>query len=659
MMRSLFAGVSGLRNHQIKMDVIGNNIANINTVGFKSSRVTFEESLTELLKDASRPHGGVGGINPQQVGLGISVGSIDTHFSQGEFETTGNTSDLAIEGDAFFVLSNGQAEYYSRAGNFVVDGEGRLVSPKNGFVVQGLIADSTGVIQPGSPQNIVLPFGQKSPANATTVINYACNLDSDTQALAQIWAADFSEPAKVIGSGAPGTLTIDGTNNTLNITIDDDLGGTVTRSVTISSATYSTISELVAEINMQISGDTNLAGEVVAEVVDNGGTDVVQIRTVDAGGTSTEITLSGNATTNLNLSTSQVTGVDTTTDLNDLSIVTNPLTNGDIIRISGINPNGNVVSTSYTYTTGDTVQDFIDALNSTFSGATASLSSEGKIRLTDGVAGETSTAVNLSFIDDDSSGSVVTLPAFRAIQTGRDAGTHTTSITVYDSKGATHAVSCTFTNISSESSPNVWSWEATIDNGDIIPAAGNGGTVRFNPDGSIVEFTVTDAQPLTFDPGEGADTMAITLGGGETGTFSGITQLRSPTTTVAKYQDGYGMGNLQTISIDNQGKITGSFSNGVSQDLAQIILANFNNPAGLMRTGDNLYQQSANSGTPIKGTVGGGIQASINSGALEMSNVDLAHEFTEMIVAQRGFQANARVITTADSLLDEIVRLKR
>ena len=254
---------------------------------------------------------------------------------------------------------------------------------------------------------------------------------------------------------------------------------------------------------------------------------------------------------------------------------------------------------------------------------------------------------------------MVTLPAFRSIQAGRDAGTHTTSISAYDSKGATHAVSLLFTNISSESSPNVWSWEASIDNGDIIPAAGNRGTVRFNPDGSIVEFTVTDAQPLMFDPGVGADTMSIILSGGDTGTFSGITQLRSPTTTVAKYQDGYGMGNLQTISIDNQGKITGSFSNGVSQDLAQIILANFNNPAGLMRTGDNLYQQSANSGTPIKGTVGGGIQATINSGALEMSNVDLAHEFTEMIVAQRGFQANARVITTADSLLDEIVRLKR
>jgi flagellar hook protein FlgE len=230
---------------------------------------------------------------------------------------------------------------------------------------------------------------------------------------------------------------------------------------------------------------------------------------------------------------------------------------------------------------------------------------------------------------------------------------------VYDSKGATHTVSVQFENISTDSLTNTWSWEASVDNGDIIPTAGNKGTLRFNTNGSLAVFTIGDGQALTFDPGGGANTMQITLDAGDAGTFSGITQLYAPTTTVAKHQDGYGMGNLQTISIDETGEITGHFSNGVSQILAQVVLAEFNNPGGLLRAGDNMYKSSANSGTPVKGTVGGGIEASIASGSLEMSNVDLAQEFTDMIVAQRGFQANARVISTADTLLDEIVRLKR
>jgi len=660
MMRSLFAGVSGLRNHQIRMDVIGNNIANINTIGFKSGRVTFQESLTQMIRDASRSHGHVGGINPMQVGLGISIGSIDTTFTQGNLEMTGNTTDLAIQGDSFFVLSDGLAEYYSRAGNFVVDGEGRLVHARNGFIVQGMVANSAGEIPSGSTiGNITLPFGQKAPAKATSEIDFTCNLDSDTQGLVQIWSADFSKVAEVVASDAPTSLTIDGTNDTLTFEVDDDMGSTLTRSITLTSGTYATVSHLVAEINTQIDRYDDIAGEVVAEVAEVGGTKLVKIRTVDNGGTSTELTLSGNACANLNLSTSQVTGTDVVTEINELPMVSNDLTDGDIFRISGINPDGTVVSAEYVYTTGDTVQELIDQLNDAFSGATATLSTEGRLLLTDSIRGETNTTVTLTFSDDDSSGSAVNLPTYISTQTGRDAGTHAASITVFDSKGATHTVSVLFTNISTDTLPNVWSWEASVDNGDITPTAGNKGTLRFNSDGSLAVFTIGDGQPLTFDPGAGADTMRVGFNAGGAGTFAGITQLQAPTTTVAKHQDGYGMGNLQTLSIDEAGEITGHFSNGVSQILAQIVLAKFNNPAGLVRAGDNMYKASANTGTAVKGKVGGGIQSSIASGSLEMSNVDLAEEFTDMIVAQRGFQANARVISTADTLLDEIVRLKR
>jgi len=642
------------------MDVIGNNIANINTIGYKSGRVTFQESLTQLLRDSSRSHGGVGGLNPMQVGLGISIGSIDTSFAQGNLETTGNPTDLAIQGDAFFVLNNGMSDYYARAGNFVVDGEGRLVAPKNGFVVQGLMANSAGEIASGSTiSNVILPFGQKAPARATSEVDYTCNLDSDTEARAQIWAADFGMMATVTASDAPASLTIGAGNDTLTIEVDDDMGGTLSRTLTLDSDTYATVSHMVSEINAQIARYDDIAGEVVADVVSSGGASVIQIRTTDKGGTGTNLAMSGNACANMNLSTTAVTGTDLITDLADLPIVTNPLTDGDIVRISGINPDGTVVNSQYTYADGDTVQELIDELNSAFSGATASLGPDGNILVEDSISAETKTMVTFTFTDVDSSGSAISLPVFVSKLTGRDAGTHTASITSYDSKGNTHTVSLLFSNISTSELSNVWSWEAIVDNGEIIPSAGNKGILRFNSDGSLAVATIADGQPLTFDPGGGADSLRINLGAGQPGTFGGITQLRAPTTTVAKHQDGYGMGNLQTINIDDTGEITGHFSNGISQTLAKIALAKFNNPAGLVRAGDNMYKASANSGTPVKGTVGGGVQATVASGALEMSNVDLAQEFTDMIVAQRGFQANARVITTADTLLDEIVRLKR
>ena len=179
MMRSLFAGVSGLRNHQTRMDVIGNNIANVNTVAYKSSRVTFAEAFAQLLQGASRPPGDLGGVNPIQIGLGSKIGSIDQNFAQGNLESTGQNTDLAIQGDGLFVLSDGSRNYFTRAGNFQLDANGRMVSPANGFKVQGINADSNGVLSTGSAiTDIALPFGKKSPARATTSVTMTGNLDA-------------------------------------------------------------------------------------------------------------------------------------------------------------------------------------------------------------------------------------------------------------------------------------------------------------------------------------------------------------------------------------------------------------------------------------------------------------------------------------------------
>src|SRR4028119_697319 len=148
MLRSLFSGVSGLRNHQVRMDVIGNNIANVNTVAFKAGRVTFKEGFAQLLQGASRPPGDQGGINPIQVGLGTQVGSIDQLYTQGNIETTGQTTDLALQGDSMFVVRKGNQSFYTRSGNFQLDADGRLVSPTNGLVAQGQ-AYANGEVQEG------------------------------------------------------------------------------------------------------------------------------------------------------------------------------------------------------------------------------------------------------------------------------------------------------------------------------------------------------------------------------------------------------------------------------------------------------------------------------------------------------------------------------
>jgi flagellar hook protein FlgE len=180
MMRSLFAAVSGLRNNQTRMDVIGNNIANVNTVGFKSSRVTFAESLSQIIQSASRPPtgsaGSLGGVNPIQIGLGMRIASIDQVFTQGNLEATGQATDLAIQGASFFVVSDGAQDFYTRVGNFTTDADGRLVMSSNGFVVQGRLANA-GVLT-DTVTDIRLPFGQKSAAQQTTTASLGGNLDA-------------------------------------------------------------------------------------------------------------------------------------------------------------------------------------------------------------------------------------------------------------------------------------------------------------------------------------------------------------------------------------------------------------------------------------------------------------------------------------------------
>ena len=431
MMRSLFSGVSGLRNHQVRMDVIGNNISNVNTVAFKAGRVTFKEGFAQLLQGASRPPGDLGGINPIQVGLGMQIGSVDMMFSQGNLESTGLTTDLAIQGDSFFVVTKGTQNYYTRSGNFQLDADGQLVSPTNGFVVQGKMADN-GVFLDGV-RPIVLPVGQKTAAKATDMVKLAGNLD----AAAPIFTGTF-----------------------------------------------------------------NAAGRA-------------------------------------------------------------------------------------------------DPLN----------------------------------VDSWSE----------------------TSITVFDSLGNQHDLKLQFWKTAADT----WSWQVDGTNlpAGFTPPNSTPQTLTFDTTGILTAAAPTSPPVVSFTPA-GANQVDVTLDlGGNT--VNGITSFAGTNTAVLKDQNGYEAGQLQNFSIDRTGLITGAFTNGTNVILAQIVLADFNNPGGLLRVGDNMYAVSGNSGGAVLGYSLEGIQSTMTSGALEMSNVDLAQEFTNMIVTQRGFQANSRVITSSDEMLQELVNLKR
>jgi len=547
MMRSLFAGVSGLSNQQLKMDVIGNNIANISTIGFKSSRINFEEEFSQVLRSAQQTASG-GSQNAILIGLGVGPGSIDRNFSQGILQATGKQLDLGIDGDGFFVVSNGQAQLYTRAGNFHFDGNGRLVTSSGAFV-QGWMADLNGAVSDTAPVgNIIFDATVLSPAAATTNVSIVGNLDATATPVRQEW--------------------------------------TSTKTLTLAS------------------DGSNAIG---------------------------------------------------TTQLNDLSQTTTPLLVGDTIIINGTNPDGSAVSATFTYgvaNDGTTVNDLLAVINNTFTDVTATIAN-GKIVLTDDNYGASQTSLVLA--EGTSNGGVIALPSFVSTAEGNSPQT-TATVEVFDSLGTKHTLNLTFTK-----TPNAreWSWAVTMGGSEVI-SEGSTGTLTFAADGSLETINYDQGQSaLVFDPANGANEISLNLDFENSTGFSGITQYAGESSINMPFQDGQAIGKLSSFSIDESGKIFGSFTNGRTRMIAQLALAAVNNPQGLLHVGNNLYQLSASSGLPAVGKAGTDIGSSIVSGTLEASNVDLAQEFAEMIIAQRAFQANARVITVSDQFLSEVTQLKR
>lgn len=703
MVRSLYAGISGLRNHQVSMDVIGNNISNVNTTGFKSGRVTFEEAMAQMLQGASRPAGNAGGTNPLQIGLGMQVGSIDTMLTQGNLQTTGQITDLAIEGKAYFTYSNGSGNYYSRNGALQLDAGGYLVSPTNGFRLQGMTAASDGTYPVGTAiGDLRIPYGEKAPARATTEISYACNLDSDSSGLGTITSSNrfLTQSAAT----DPLTSLYDTNGNNLGIEEGDDIivsvSGGNTQRIPVTATT--TLTDLASSIQTYLQ---SLPGSQFVTVNATGGNLTINnsLSANPLNGLSITSSRSGSASYVSNAfsfpptiaasSSSTVSGLRVPATANtalsnafDASGNALGLEDGDVISING-SVGGETISTlqiPYSTTAGANTVTTLGQLSSRIQQAfrlpqtdgTADANQSVSInrantdddRLPDGsivVRGQPETAfaitsVSISATNSDNDATAPTAfnanLGFTESQTARDTGVHSTSIEVYDESGDAHTITTTFTH---SGQPNIWNWEITTNSGEEI-LSGNRGVITFGQDGSPSAWTFDDdATAFSFDPMNGSNVVDIDLNIGMPGSFKGITQFRSESTTAARDQDGYPMGKLSDISIDENGEISGTYTNGVSKPIAQIFVAEFNNPAGLLKIGDSMFTTSNNSGGAVLMKPGAGSTSKIKPGSLEMSNVDLASEFTNMITTQRGYQANARVITTSDSMLQELVQLIR
>ena len=411
MLQAMYSGISAIEAQQTSLDVIGNNIANVNTTAYKAGRVTFEDQLSQTIQGASAPSGNVGGTNPQQVGLGVRVSSIDTVMSQGGLANTSKPTDMAIQGNGYFMLgdTNGTGVSYTRDGSFSLDSAGNLVNSSSGAYVLGWKADPNGAID--STQQITSASKLSIPVGGLTAVQPTSNIS---------------------------------------------FGG-----------------------NLSATADTTTAA-------------------------------------------------------------------------------------------------------------------------------------------------------------------YSRTVKVYDSLGEPANLTLSFTR---NAAANTWNWSASGDAG-----AAGGGTITFDSTGKETGATGT----VTLTPTDGAaGSQTITP------SFTDVTQIAGDSGAAPTSQNGYAPGTLQSFSVDDTGAISGIFNNGLTRVLGQIALADFPNDAGLTRSGGNTYTTSINSGLPTIGVAQSSSLGKISTGYLEQSNVDLSAEFTNMIVAQRGFQANTKIITTVDQLLNDVIQLKQ
>lgn len=823
-MRSLWSGVSGLQSHQIAMDVEGDNIANVNTAGYKYSRANFSDLLSQTSKPATAPEGELGGKNAMQVGLGTQIISTQQIFTQGSLQTTDVWSDMAIQGEGFFVVSpdGGLTKYYTRNGAFTRDVLGNFVD-SNGYIVQGWMRDEdTGTIDPTVPvTNINIEPGLSMPANPTTEIKYKGNLNTGehvgTQSAA-IYSLDSNHgwfdttgdgvltKDKLFAPTPAASTENDTTKDTLYMdsknqvrlrergvdmgVVYDEKGDALNLrdgqgiwvSYADAKATFAgnnnagiTVPQNGGNLDININGidirrSVKNLNEVVAAINDFStktgvtaqvinGTQIQLVNPNNTGTTATaknikiyanngnNIAFTGNAAatwsaaviTAYQYTYSSVGGV--ATHSYDDSAVRQFTTTEDLREAMQqdarkyINYDGNLLA--YDVPQGQAgaprsaAIQWIDdknayteaAYKNKNDGVRVTVNAQGQFEINNpagdayneddymgnafaqGQANGGDTIIdktvdpnapdpknNNTNADDKIVTIAVTALSNDAVNTntrmekafsnlngslsiGASTGktssalkmsAHSMTTEFYDSLGSKHEITVEYRKVSySPENGTEWSIMVTVPEPGVInldPEAGAyknvvTGNIRFGTDGSLIGYSPSTIN-YTANNGSAAG-QTISLNFGTLGGFDGITSYDEKSNTENIAQDGYTGGTLNGLRIDQSGKIIGSFTNGHSLALAQVSMATFTNNNGLEKLGGNVWGETANSGAPVIGAASTGSRGKINASTLEMSNVDLSHAFTQLIVIQRGYQANSKTITTSDNMLNTLLQLKQ
>lgn len=689
--RSLFAGVSGLRNFQLQMDIIGNNISNSQTAGYKTSRITFEDLLSQTTQGATGPSGGTGGTNPQQFGLGAAIGAIDTDFGQGNLLTTGRQLDLAISGNGFFKVSDGSDDFYTRNGAFDIDEAGNLVSTTNGYIVQGYNA-TNGILDRTAVGGINIPIGIVLPALETTTVDLVGNLNStDTQTgsiheSGNLLATELqSHDSDLDGLFAVGSLNsriagLQPSVTTVSVTADDGVNPIanivltyVSNDLAASDGNFNSLADLEQELNNSLAATNYTASLATGDGalrITNGGAGAGTF-TIVSNNSSLNSALSslggGYAAAQVNASdefTHTATEADLVTNLRDDSGTNLGLVAGDIVTIDGTVGGTAVTQGTFTVQAASTLADLDNRIATTYNITNAASNVEviaGKVRIT----GDGGTDYSIDDVDISTGGVRTVFDGVFDDTTGnwaqiQQAGdNHTTSFIAHDSDGVKHTITIKY-NIR-DASGGVLQWvfdlhsiETATGTSEVVTPAS--GTIQFNPDGSLNSFSPAQ---VTIFPSGTAYPIQLTMSPGTVNGYDGLVSFENDSS--ARFADitGYASGELQNITVNAEGVITGNFTNGQNQVLSQLILSMFDNEGGLEKFGGNLFNQTLNSGVPVDAEPGSAGRGTIIPSALEGSNVDLAQEFVTLITAQRGFQTNARMITAANDILGELVNLVR
>lgn len=652
MMRSLYSGVSGLKTHQVKMDVIGNNIANVNTTAYKSQSITFSELMYQTTQAASGPNAitGTAGVNAKQIGLGVTQGAISTAISTtGASQTTGNPFDLKITGDAFFIVNNGNGNYFTRDGSFYVDAAGNLATTATGYNVMGWGVDpETQKIRQDTvkPLKIMSPENMTYPPEATTKA-YASGI------------LDKNDPFAATKNGKP-----------VDVTVYDDLG----YAYTVKFAIKKTDQEGIYNVELTDILDSN--NESLKDVYKI--SDISQIATF---GSSSSI----KETTYIEAPIGGATYNDADKKFYKTVSLEDTFSDFEANRVPGVNYSvPSTVASGTTYVKDDKIT--LDGVGT--------VSKEDLINEFHLIYNE---STNTYFYNDGTNDYTLdsdTDSDWQTFLNKTNLGTFDATVNADGSVTFTTQQEFTFDAETKYDGANFVK-EVTPEEAYGVDTSRDNVTYEFmiSPDGQaqVTSTEIISGNQLVYDTATGEFKK---INGGDSVTLdfqSSTTDILGNTVNLGHFQDvdidftatsmfnnngtstismvngdseglgsGRRLGELSGVSIQNNGMIYASYDNGQTRLLGQIAVATFSNASGLQKEGDNLYSATLNSGEfdgiGVDVTANGGY---MSTGVLEMSNVDLSAEFTEMITTQRGFQANSRIITVSDTLLEELVNLKR